>query len=328
MTVRVVLADEPGALALAVAALRRGELVAIPTETVYGLAALARDEAAIARVFAAKGRPKAHPLIVHVVSASAASTYGIWSSRAEALADRFWPGPLTLVVPKRDNVSALVTGGGDSVALRAPRHPIARSILELLGEAFVAPSANRYQSISPTRAEHVAASLANAPVDVLVLDGGSCSEGLESTVVDVRGPTARILRPGMISREEVAEALGADVEAGPLVMAAGAARASPGMDERHYAPRAKLENVASRAAAIARAAAAGEHAVRVSFGVGEGAVSLTADAAGASRELSALLHRLDAAGATHVIVEKPPEGGAWDALRDRLSRAAALPGES
>lgn len=323
MTVRIVSAAAPGAIADAVATLRAGELVALPTETVYGLAARASDVAAIERVFVAKGRPRNHPLIVHVLGESDAARYAAtWSPRAATLARAFWPGPLTLVVPKRDDVAAAITGGGDSVALRAPRHPVARAVLAALGEGFVAPSANRYQTISPTTAEHVASSLGESLLDVLVLDGGPCAEGLESTVVDVRGPMATVLRPGVITRAALAAVLGETVGEGPATAAADAVRASPGMDVRHYAPRATVELAGSIAEARARAASLGAGAVRVSFGPSEGAMALPADAAGAGKELYALLHRLDAEGARHVIVDPVPPGETWDAVRDRLKRAA------
>lgn len=321
--IRIVPADAPGAIELASRRLREGKLVALPTETVYGLAARAADEAAVRSVFEAKGRPSTHPLIVHVRGAEDALAYASeWRPRVAALAAAFWPGPLTLVVPKRDNVSSIITGGGDSVALRAPRHPVARAVLERLGEGFVAPSANRYQTISPTRAEHVATSLAGSPVDVLVIDGGPCSEGLESTVLDVRGDVAHILRPGMIGRDAIAAVWGGPVDS--VVSSVGEGpRASPGMDRRHYAPQARLEVAASRELATLRAAELAPRKVaRVSFGPSAGAVALPADAAEASRELYDLLHRLDAEGFEYVIVEAPPPEISWEALRDRITRAA------
>ena len=302
--IRIVPADAPGALDLAVSRLREGKLVAVPTETVYGLAARAGDEAAVRSVFAAKGRPSTHPLIVHVRGEGDALAYAAeWRPRVAALAAAFWPGPLTLVVPKRDTVSAIITGGGDSVALRAP-------------------SANRYQTVSPTRAEHVASSFEGSPVDVLVIDGGPCSEGLESTVLDVRTDVARILRPGMITPDAIAAVWGGRVESATAPVGEGP-RPSPGMDRRHYAPRARLELAASRELATRRAAElAGRRVARVSFGPSPGAVELPADAPAASRELYDLLHRLDAEGFEHVIVEAPPPEIAWEALRDRLTRAA------
>ena len=321
--IRIVPADAPGALDLAVSRLREGKLDAVPTETVYGLAARAGDEAAVRSVFAAKGRPSTHPLIVHVRGEGDALAYAAeWRPRVAALAAAFWPGPLTLVVPKRDTVSAIITGGGDSVALRAPRHPVTLAILERLGEGFVAPSANRYQTVSPTRAEHVASSFEGSPVDVLVIDGGPCSEGLESTVLDVRTDVARILRPGMITPDAIAAVWGGRVESATAPVGEGP-RPSPGMDRRHYAPRARLELAASRELATRRAAElAGRRVARVSFGPSPGAVELPADAPAASRELYDLLHRLDAEGFEHVIVEAPPPEIAWEALRDRLTRAA------
>jgi L-threonylcarbamoyladenylate synthase len=322
VSVRIVPAERPGAIAEAVAALRRGELCAVPTETVYGLAALATDEAAIARVFAAKGRPRTHPLIVHVAGIEDARRHaGEWSARAQTLAAAFWPGPLTIVVPKAASVPAIVTGGGDSVALRAPRHPVARALLALLHEGFVAPSANRYQSTSPTSAEHVARAFADREEPLLILDGGPSTEGLESTVVDVRGERAIVLRPGTITVNALAAALGEDVERFAGAAREDAVRAAPGMDRRHYAPRARVLLAGSHAEAVERAGAL-QGAVRVSFGPSAGAVALPADAAGAGRELYALLHRLDEDGAPVVVFEPVPPGEPWDALRDRLGRAA------
>ena len=325
VTVRTLAADPPASLDEAVAVLRAGGLVAIPTETVYGLAALAEDDDAVAKVFVAKGRPRTHPLIVHVRGVDDVARWAkVWSPAADRLARAFWPGPLTLVVPKRDDVSDAITGGADSVALRAPNHPIARALLAKLGRAVVAPSANRYQSISPTRAEHVAASLADAPVDVLVLDGGASACGLESTVVDVRSEPCRVLRPGTIGREALEHALGAPVTAFEGAIAEGT-RPSPGMDARHYAPQTTLELAAGRAQAAQREStlrAAGRRVVRVSFGPDGDAVALPPAPDAAARELYALLHRLDGERWDVIVVEHPPAGAGWDAVVDRLTRAS------
>jgi L-threonylcarbamoyladenylate synthase len=330
-------------IAEAAAALRAGGLVAFPTETVYGLGALALDPGAVRRVFAAKGRPPTHPLIVHVLGeAEARRCAAAWPPLASELASAFWPGPLTLVVEKAGVVPDEVTGGSAGVAVRSPSHPVARALLEALsGEAvgpragstpalsplhaaIVAPSANRYQSLSPTRAEHVAASLGDA--DVLVLDAGPCPSGIESTVVDVRGEPPRVLRPGALS----IEALRARVPSlayAPIEVAEEAPRESPGQAERHYAPRTPLVIATDRAAALA---SAGEGIGVVVFGAPPGGPQaraalhvLPADPAAAGAELYALLHWLDGAGLAKIVVEPPPDAPGWEAVADRLRRAAA-----
>jgi L-threonylcarbamoyladenylate synthase len=325
----LVQADAAG-IALAVRLLREGKLVAFPTETVYGLGARALDAAAVARVFEAKGRPPSHPLIAHVSGEAAARELAReWSERASRLAKTFWPGPLTLVVPRASHVPAVVAGGGDSIAVRAPAHPVARALIEALGEPIAAPSANRYQTLSPTRAEHVVKSLGDR-VD-LVLDGGACESGIESTVVDVRGPRARVLRPGALSMAAL-RAIEPDIEVAEGVVAEDQDRASPGMDPRHYAPRARVVLVESRQAAVAEAVArAGGGLVGL---VVRGAVHAELRAAidvrmlpdspeGYGAVMFATLHALDDAGVTAIVVEAVPDGEAWWAVADRLKRAAS-----
>jgi len=192
--------------------LRAGQLVAIPTETVYGLAANALDEAAVRRIFAAKGRPYSSPLIVHVADlAMARDMAREWPPEAEKLAERFWPGPLTIIVPKSDRVPDIVTAGLPSVALRMPAHPVALAVIRAAGVPLAAPSANRFTQLSPTTAQHVRDALGDA-VD-LVLDGGPCTVGIESTVISLTGPIPRILRPGMISQTQIEDVIG-PVESG------------------------------------------------------------------------------------------------------------------
>ena len=307
-------APEPDIIAEAVRVLRGGGLVAFPTETVYGLGARALDGAAIERIFVAKGRPRSHPLIAHVEGEAQARTLAReWNERASALARSFWPGPLTVVVPRSAGVPDEVTGGGDSVALRSPAHPVAQALLAALGEPIVAPSANRYQALSPTRAEHVVRSLGDA--DVLVLDGGACSEGIESTVVDVRGPVPRILRLGSVSREQLARIL-PQVMVAETVAGEGEQRASPGMDARHYAPRAKLHLLADAERARERLEVLRREGRRVVL------ATLSPHADVAARELYALLHRLDDEGHTDIVMVRPPGGPEWEAIADRLRRAA------
>jgi L-threonylcarbamoyladenylate synthase len=308
--------------------LQDGGLVAFPTETVYGLGGRALDSSAVLRIFAAKGRPHTHPLIVHVEGgADAQALAGEWSDRAARLARAFWPGPLTLVVPRGARVPAVVAGGGDSIALRAPAHPVARALLARLDEPIAAPSANRYQSISPTLAEHVVKSLGDRVN--LVLDGGPCQAGIESTVVDVRGARSRVLRPGALEIAAL-RAIEPDIEAAHEAVAEGGPRASPGMDARHYAPRARLVIAASRDAALGEARTRGREervglVVRGAVKVGGGAVDVRVlpDEPGAyAAALFATLYALDDAGARVILVEAVPEGEAWWAVADRLRRAA------
>lgn len=314
--------DDP-ILREAAAILAAGGLVAFPTETVYGLGADGLNPDAVARIYAAKGRPATNPVILHVDSpASARALVSEWPDTAQALADRFWPGPLTLVLPASPAVPAIVRAGGPSVALRCPSHPVALALIRAAGRPLAAPSANRSQNLSPTRAEHVASSLGEA-VD-LILDAGPTQAGLESTILDLRGDRPCILRPGPISPADLAELLGpVDLWQGALRQ--GEAQAAPGMAERHYAPRARLELVTP---------GSGVHGVagRVAY-VGFGAlpplpagvrgVLLPLDADAVGTRLYALLHELDEAGFDQVVMERAPEGEAWLAVRDRLRRAAS-----
>jgi L-threonylcarbamoyladenylate synthase len=325
--VRVLAVDpeRPSAAAIEEAArvLRAGGLVAFPTETVYGIGGRALDAAALARIFAAKGRPSGHPLIAHVVGeAGARSVAAEWPEAASRLARAFWPGPLTLVVPRAPHVPAAIAGGLDSIAVRAPAHGVAQALLAAVGEPLAAPSANPYQTLSPTTAHHVVKALGDR-VD-LVLDGGACREGIESTVLDVR--TARVLRPGALDLARLREVV-PDVAWEREALASSAARASPGMDARHYAPRARL--VVLPREAIARAGRQGEIGV-VLRGADlsglEGARRrvLPADPVHYAHDLFAALHALDEAGCDVILVEAVPEDDErWWAVADRLRRASA-----
>ena len=314
----IVVRADAQAIADAARRLRSGGLVAFPTETVYGLAAVISDEGAIVRVFEAKGRPPTHPLIAHVLDVAAARDLSSnWTPLAESLASAFWPGPLTLVVDKAARVSPLVTGGADSVAIRAPSHRVARALISAVGAPLVAPSANRYQTLSPTRAEHVVMSLGDS--DVLVLDGGACTGGIESTVVDARGAHIVILRLGGVSPDQL-RAIDPQLTQASLPISSDARRRSPGMDDRHYAPRARLVILPTRAEAVARALETG--AALVTFGEVTGAISLSDDPASASHDLYATLHAIDASGATEIVVEAPPQTPGWEAISDRLTRAS------
>lgn len=314
---------DPAGIEQAVALLNAGELVAFPTETVYGLGADAANPAAVARVFAAKGRPAGHPLIVHVSGLAAAREWAAsMPETAQRLAETFWPGPLTLVLPKADHVLAAVTGGQQSVALRAPAHPVARALLAAFGRGIAAPSANRYGHISPTRATDVQEELGERVA--LVLDGGDCAVGLESTIVACLDGRVTLLRPGAVSRSQVADIVGpvADPDAGaPRV---------PGRQRSHYAPRTSLgiADAAALCIAVDRALQAGERIAVLAQGAplrrSENLVwrQLPAQPAAYGRLLYATLRQLDRAGASRILVEAVPDTEAWAAIADRLARAA------
>ena len=308
--------------------LRRGGLVAFPTETVYGLGANALDANAVARIFSAKGRPTFDPLIVHVLDIDAARAIArTWSEAAERLAAAFWPGPLTLVVPKQRTIPGIVTAGLDTVAVRVPSHPVARAILDAATVPVAAPSANRFTELSPTRGEHVVRALGDR-VD-LIVDGGPTTVGIESTVVDVSGAAPAILRPGTLSAPALAAALGAlGIETPATSEAGDAPRRAPGMVRRHYAPRARLELLegAARAPAIraaaGRAGTTGVLALAPLDGTAARVVLMPNDPAAYARALYHALHTLDAAGCDLVLVDMPPDTPAWTGVRDRLTRAA------
>ena len=307
----------------AAAILVSGGLVAFPTETVYGLGADGLNPEAVARIYAAKGRPATNPVILHVEGIAAAKALVTqWPEAAQRLADRFWPGPLTLVLPASETVPAIVRAGGSTVALRCPDHPIALALIRATGRPLAAPSANRSQQLSPTLAEHVASSLGEA-VD-LILDGGPTAAGLESTILDLSGTRPRILRPGPIGAGELADILG-PVERWGGIVPAGEIQAAPGMAARHYSPRARLELV-GHGAGLREASG---RVAYVAFGAlpplpeGVRGVLLPLDAAVVGTRFYALLHELDDAGFERVVMEQPPEDEAWLALRDRLRRAAS-----
>lgn len=326
----------PDTLRDAAERLRRGELVAFPTETVYGLGAHALDPDAVARIFAAKGRPAWNPVIVHVAStADARALVHDWPDRAQRLADRFWPGPLTLVLRKHDTVPDVVTAGTDTVALRVPSHPVALALLREAGIPIAAPSANRFTQLSPTMASHVAQGLGDRVS--LILDGGPCDVGIESTVLDLTGDTPTILRAGVLEADTLAASLGEPVRDGThqrgarSAHAAEAPRPAPGMMDRHYAPRAELwlVDAAGRAEVEALLLAEAGRVATGAVAIGDGwapatatpLVRLPADPEGYARGLYAALHALDAAGVARVIVAAPPTTGRWTGIHDRLSRA-------
>ena len=306
----------------ALAALRRGEAIGLPTETVYGLAADAHDPAAVRRIYELKGRPSDHPLIVHVADAVTASRWaGDWPAAAEALAEAFWPGPLTLILPRAANVPDEVTGGQETVGLRVPAHPVAQALLRAFEGGVAAPSANRFGRLSPTTATHVREEFGDAVP--IVLDGGECEIGLESTIVDLSSETPRILRPGRISRPEIEDVIGPVAEGKD-----GDSPRASGTLASHYAPRAGVE-VLARAPLVARYHELAKRGQKVAallrgqpFKDIDGEV-LPSDLAGYGHALYAALRRLDARGFDVLLAELPPHTAAWAAVNDRLKRAAA-----
>lgn len=303
--------DDVAGIARAAEVLRAGGLLALPTETVYGLAADALNGPAVARIFSAKGRPTFNPLIVHVLSLEAADALVGLDDTARALAAAFWPGPVTLVLPSRGQVADLVSGGLDTLAVRVPAHPSARAVLGAFGGPVAAPSANPSGQISPTLAAHVVAGLGDA-VDA-VLDGGACGVGLESTILAPGAEGVRLLREGGVSREAVEAVVGpviADLTPGRV--------AAPGQMEKHYAPRTRL--------VIGGAAVPGD--IVVGFGAMPGDFSLSerGDLLEAAVRLFATLHAADrlavARGASVIRVAEVPEVGLGRAINDRLRRAA------
>jgi len=303
-------------LAEAAQALARGEIVAFPTETVYGLGANARDAHAVAKVFAAKERPRFNPLIVHVPDVAAAEDYAVFEAKARKLAKAFWPGPLSLVLPKRagSGIADLVTAGLDTIALRAPKHTIAQKLLAAAKLPIAAPSANRSGRVSPTMASHVAAELNDIPA--MILDGGPCLHGIESTVVGVAGGAPILLRLGAVPRDAIEAVLG---QAVPLAEQ-DSAIASPGQLERHYAPltplRLEATDVREGEALLAFGPDA-PHGAIVSLNL-----STSGDLEEAAANLFASLRRLDECGANAIAVMPIPERGLGEAINDRLRRAA------
>ncbi len=301
--------------------LRRGGLVAFPTETVYGLGADATQPAAVRAIFEAKGRPPHHPLILHLSGAAAMDRLAAEvPPAARRLADTLWPGPLTLIVKKTPAVLPEVTGGRDTVGLRVPAHPVALALLRALDRPIAAPSANRFGAVSPTSAAHVRADLGDA--EVALLDGGPSAVGMESTIVDVTSGAPTILRAGGLPRETLEAVLGATVLDGTR----GEARA-PGMLASHYAPRARVVALAPAEVAAWLARAGGPFVLlsRRAWTLPPGGrlVHLPEDDAALARDLYALLRRLDAEGTALVAVELPDPSGLGWAIADRLRRAAA-----
>ncbi len=311
---------------LAAERLGEGGLVGFPTETVYGLGCDARNREAVARVYAIKGRPANNPLIVHVSDIEMArSCAGEWPASGDVLGGAFWPGPLTLVVARGSTIPAVVAGGGDTLAIRVPAHPVALALIERFGGPIVGPSANRSGMVSATTAEHVRAQWGD---EVLVLDGGACQRGIESTVVDISGDRVAVLRRGVIGAEQIARVLGREVEdaGGDVSGVSTGALASPGLLERHYAPRTPARLVDDLGAgelcegAVVLAISAMPAGVR--------GIAMPDDAGAYARRLYAALREADAMGADEILIERPAREGStpeataiWRAIHDRLARA-------
>lgn len=330
-------ASDPAAIAQGALRLAAGGLVGMPTETVYGLAADAGHASAVSRIFSAKGRPSDHPLIVHIPPAEG----GDWRTAvaplarevpdfAVALMNAFWPGPLTLILPRRPEVAAVAAGGQDSVGVRCPSHPVAQALLVaarahgVVGVA--APSANRFGRVSPTTAAHVAEEFADlSDEQLLILDGGACPVGIESTIVDCSRGFPVLLRPGMLTPAQIEAAAGQ-----PLRERDDASPRASGTLESHYAPRAKVRLMSAEQiqAALDVLGPDAKHIAVYTRSTQRAARAvlqrrMPADAAACAQELFAVLRALDATGAKLIWVETPPEGADWDGVRDRLQRAAA-----
>ena len=336
----------PQSIAAAVRLLRAGELVGLPTETVYGLAADANDAQAVAKIFQAKGRPTDHPLIVHVLGESQVAHFAQdVPDFAHALMRAFWPGPLTVILPRRAGAAAAAAGGQATIGLRCPAHPVAQAVLRACQDAgasgegapvwgLAAPSANQFGRVSPTTAAHVQSEFGEP---LLILDGGACSVGIESTIVDCTRGTPLVLRPGAISRDQVEEAACSSPRstAATTANAAPAPRA-PGTLESHYAPRAKLRlmDASTLQAALDLLGAdldASNTVIatysRVILRSRSGKVirrRMPDDAGATAQQLFAVLREFDAQGAQLIWVETPPEEPEWEGVRDRLQRAAAV----
>jgi len=313
MTPARIVASDAAGIKLAIDALKRGVAVGIPTETVYGLAADASDPNAVASIYAIKGRPDFNPLIAHVASIEVARTEGAMDERAEALAAAFWPGPLTLVLPVAANgrTCELARAGLTTIAVRVPSHPVTQTLLKLMQGPLAAPSANPSGMLSPTRAIEVATELGDAVE--LVLDGGPCASGIESSIVAILpGSAPTLLRPGAISREQI------ELITGPLERPAGTAITAPGQLDSHYAPRARLRLNAQHAESDEILLGFGPQAPRDAANL-----SVSGDLIEAAANLYQQLRQLDASGAKKIAVMKIPGEGLGEAINDRLQRAAA-----
>jgi L-threonylcarbamoyladenylate synthase len=334
----MILSANEATIAQAAQALRYGQLLGLPTETVYGLAANATDDAAVAKIFVAKGRPANHPLIVHVASVAQVPLFAAQvPDFAQKLMAAFWPGPLTLILPRKSGVATASAGGQDSIGLRCPSHPVAQALLQAclpLGVLGVsAPSANRFGRVSPTTAAHVQSELGP---DLLVLDGGDCEVGIESTIIDCTRGEPVLLRPGQITRAQIEAACGHAVRGkdAPQDVSGQAAPRASGTLESHYAPRAKVRLMLAQDI-TAKLQALGPHANNLGLwsaerpspqeGAGAGVLwrKQATTAEEAAHDLFSVLRDLDARGVTQIWVQLPPDSPEWEGVLDRLQRAAA-----
>ena len=322
--------SDPQAIAEAARRIQAGALVGFPTETVYGLGADASSDQAVAGIFAAKGRPAEHPLIVHVAEAAQVPDY---ASSVPAFAARlmkaFWPGPLTVILPRREGIAAAAAGGQNSIGLRCPAHPVALAFLKACNTGIAGPSANRFGRVSPTTAQHVQQEFGD---DLLVLDGGPCAVGIESSIVDCTRGQPVLLRPGVLTRAQLEAACGEPVlDQDELQQLAGDAPRAPGTLAAHYAPNARVRLM--RADAIQTALdLLGVDAAHIAV-YARSIVRIAStqvlyrrmpdDAAATAQQLFAVLRDFDAQGVKLIWIEHPPEAAQWDGVRDRLARAAA-----
>lgn len=291
-------------------AIREGGLAVIPTETVYGLACNALDVGAVRRVYEIKERPAENPLIVHIADFSEIGRVAeSWPEDCAKLAERFWPGPLTVVLPRKASVPPETTGGLDTVAVRIPNHPVALDLIRAAGVPIAAPSANRFMGLSPTSAEDVDERIGDETV--MVLDGGRCEVGLESTVIDLSGDCPRILRPGGVKRAQVQAVVGRPLGHHPPPDL----KKSPGMYQRHYAPNARLEMVGELAE--------GQAGLTFQDDPCSGQIKMPAEPTAYAASLYRALRKLDRGGAETIYVETPPDGPDWEAVHDRLKKASA-----
>lgn len=317
----------------AVKLLKSGEVVALPTETVYGLAANAFNPDAVAKIFAIKGRPSNNPIIVHVSSiAMAKKCVRQWTTEATKLANNFWPGPLTIVLPKSETIPSIVTAGGDTVGIRFPSHPVIQKVIEKCGFPLAAPSANISSRVSPTTAEHVLKQLGDRIK--LIIDGGPCKVGIESTVFDLACDPPRVLRPGIIHEESLFAALGKKKPSMLIEEGKNGALRSPGLLKKHYAPLAKLfclewQTAEELIEKMSEIGCIPEYTRILAFS--DAPLNLKSwnitlmprKATAYARALYAELHRCDEEGARWIIIQTPPRLPQWEAIHDRLRRASA-----
>ena len=320
---------DPQAIAQAAQVIQAGGLVGFPTETVYGLGADASSDEAVAGIFAAKGRPADHPLIVHVADASQIADYaGKLPAYAEKLVKAFWPGPLTVILPRRPDVAAAAAGGQDSIGLRCPAHPVALAFLKACRTGVAGPSANRFGRVSPTTAQHV---IDEMGADLLVLDGGPCEVGIESSIVDCTRSRPVLLRPGVLTRAQLEAACGQPVLDQDDALVAGTAPRASGTLESHYAPNAKVRLMDAKAIQTALDLL-GTDAVNIAV-YARTIVRIKSekllyrrmpdDALATAQQLFAVLRTFDDRGVKLIWIESPPATPEWDGVRDRLGRAAA-----